>query len=77
LFNENFEAICEAIAESIGGAQVPDEGEEIDPPTPEPPGGATPGPELVVHVTIEAPPGVIVAVDVRETTTGRKLEEAA
>jgi N-acetylmuramoyl-L-alanine amidase len=76
LFNQHFEAICEAIAESIGGAQVPDEGEGIDPPAPQPPGGSTPGPELVVHVTIEAPAGVIVAVDVRETTTGRKAEAA-
>ena len=67
-YNAKFAAICAAIAESIGGEEVPDEGHP-DRPEPEPPGGSTPGAELVVHVTIEAPAGVIVNVDVRETTT--------
>jgi N-acetylmuramoyl-L-alanine amidase len=75
-YNAKFAAICESIAESISGAQVPDESTPPEPVEPEPPGGSTPGAELVVHVTIEAPAGVIVAVDVRETTTGRKVEEA-
>lgn len=74
-YNAKFAAICEAIAETIGGEQVPDEGRP-DRPEPEPPGGATPGGELVVSVTIEKPAGVIVNVDVRETTTGRKAEAA-
>jgi N-acetylmuramoyl-L-alanine amidase len=66
-YNQKFAAICEAIAESISGEQVPD---EVPPTQPEP---EPPGAELAVHVTIEAPPGVIVNVDVRETTTGRKV----
>ena len=66
LFNQHFEEICEAIAESIGGAEVPDGEEEGEGQ----PGGPTPGPELHVNVTIEAPAGVIVHVDVREP--GRK-----
>ena len=74
-YNAKFAAICEAIAESISGAHVPDEAPPPD--IGEPPGGSTPGAELVVHVTIEAPAGVIVAVDVRETTSGRKVESGA
>jgi N-acetylmuramoyl-L-alanine amidase len=63
LYNEHFEAICEAIAESVSGAQVPDD------PSHPPPLEQHPGPpaaELHVNVTIEAPAGVIVHVDVRE-----------
>jgi N-acetylmuramoyl-L-alanine amidase len=58
-FNENFDAICEAIAESVSGERVPDEPpDEIgkpDEPTP-------PGAELIVSVAITAPPGIIVNV---------------
>lgn len=57
LYNQHFEAICEAIAESISGQQVPDE------TTPPDPGeGTPPGAELHVTVAITAPPGVIVNV---------------
>lgn len=65
LYNEHFEAICEALAESIGGSQVP----ESHPPPLERPEPGPPAAELVVHVTIEAPAGVIVNVDVREIDT--------
>ena len=58
-YNQNFDAICEAIAESISGENVPDEPPdeigEPDEPTP-------PGAELIVSVAITAPPGVIVNV---------------
>jgi N-acetylmuramoyl-L-alanine amidase len=57
LYNQHFEAICEAIAESVGGAQVPDERPPTQPPEPEPPPA-----ELHVSVAITAPPGVIVNV---------------
>jgi N-acetylmuramoyl-L-alanine amidase len=67
-FNQHFDAICEAIAESVGGQQVPD---ETHPPPLEP---GPPAAELVVHVTIEAPAGVIVNVDVRETSTTGKAD---
>ena len=72
-FNAAFDKICEGIAESLSGEQV-DAGGGTDPePEPEPPpGGGTPGAELHVNVTIEAPPGVIVHVDVREA--GRKAD---
>jgi N-acetylmuramoyl-L-alanine amidase len=58
LFNQHFDAICEAIAESIGGEQVPDE----RPPTQQPPEPEPPPAELHVTVAITAPPGVIVNV---------------
>ena len=71
-YNAKFDAICEAIAETISNVQVPDDEGPPPPEVTDPDTG--PGPELVVHVTIEAPAGVIVAVDGRETTTGRKVE---
>jgi N-acetylmuramoyl-L-alanine amidase len=55
-YNDKFDAICEAIAESIGGENVPDDVQPT-PPEPEPPPA-----ELVVSVAITAPPGVIVNV---------------
>jgi hypothetical protein len=58
LFNQHFEAICEALAESIGGQQVPDE----RPPPTEPVEPEPPPAELHVEVAITAPPGVIVNV---------------
>jgi N-acetylmuramoyl-L-alanine amidase len=67
LFNQHFDAICQAIAESVSGHDVPDEELPPDVGPPEPPGA-----ELHVNVTIEAPPGVIVHVDVREA--GRKAD---
>jgi hypothetical protein len=58
-YNSAFDAICEAIAESIGGKNVPDEPPdetgEPDQPTP-------PGAELVVSIAVTAPPGVIINV---------------
>jgi N-acetylmuramoyl-L-alanine amidase len=56
-YNSAFDAICEAIAESLSGEHVPD----IPEPGPEPEPEPIPG-ELVVSIAITAPPGVNIAV---------------
>ena len=71
LYNQNFDAICEAIAESASGAEVPDETEPPEPVDPEEPDQPTPpGAELVVEVNITAPPGVIV--NVTQSVSGKE-----
>jgi N-acetylmuramoyl-L-alanine amidase len=68
LYNENFSAICAAIASAISGQEI-----DAEPGEPEPPGEERPPDSAevkVVDVKIYAPPGVRVDVSVNQETEG-------
>ena len=64
-YNTNFEEICEAIAETISGKQIPDQPPQTPPELPE-----LPDREKTVVVAIEAPEGVIISISVNGETRG-------
>lgn len=66
LYHNHYESICRAIAEAIGGTEVPIAPEPPDTGEPEPPPDHVA--EQHVEITISAPPGVIV--NVTQVTTG-------